>query len=169
MRAPNDEGFTLVELLVVMVLIGVLASVGAYGFTAVQRSLDARGAHREAVADLRRVQALAIGQDVAYCVNFGGSTGTTWTVYRVPGADTGTLSGGFSCTSGTQVSSYKAPGSTTFSNVSFQQRNGSFTTYLLFYARGAASGGAFKIGGGGGSTYTISVDNLTGRVASSGA
>ncbi len=165
----DESGFTLIELMVAMVLFGILASIGTVGFRTVQASLQARGAHRESVTQLRTVQARAVAENTAYCVDFGAATGNSWNVYRVPGGDQGALSAGFTCTSGTKVATYTAPGKTSFSAVSFQQRNGSFTSYGLFYARGAASGGSFKIGGGGASVYTVTVDSLTGRVASSGA
>ena len=166
----RQAGFTLVELLVGMALFGVLAGISTLGLSAVAKSLQARGASRESVSTLRTVQGRAVAEDVAYCVTFGvGATPTTWTVYRVPGADQGVLSAGFTCTSGTAVDTYKAPGGSTFSSIGFAQRNSTTTAYVLFYARGAASGGSFKAGGGGGSTYTITVDALTGRVTSSGA
>lgn len=166
----DDSGFTLVELMIGMVLFGILAGLGTVGFSAVQQSLQARGAHRESVSSLRTVQARSVAENVAYCVSFAsGSAPTTWTVYRVPGADQGALAAGFSCTSGTSIDTYKTPGSTTFSSIAFAQRNSTTTSYILFYARGAASGGSFKVGGGGASTYTVTVDALTGRVTSSGA
>ena len=172
-RTPDsrrEQGFTLVELMIGMVLFGILASLGTLGLSGVQQTLAARGAHRESVSTLRAVQERAVAENVAYCVAFGsGVTPTTWTVYRVPGADQGALSAGFTCTSGTSIDTYKAPGGSTFSSVGFAQRNSTTTAYALFYARGAASGGSFKVGGGGGSTYTITVDALTGRVTSSGA
>ncbi|MBC7677509.1 MAG: prepilin-type N-terminal cleavage/methylation domain-containing protein [Pseudorhodobacter sp.] len=166
----RQSGFTLVELLVGMALFGVLAGISTLGLSAVAKSLDARGASRESVSALRTVQGRAVAEDVAYCVTFGaGATPTNWTVYRVPGADQGALSAGFTCTSGTAIDTYKAPGGSTFSSIGFAQRNSTTTAYVLFYARGAASGGSFKVGGGGGSTYAITVDALTGRVSSSGA
>ena len=170
MDTKDNDGFTLVELLVAMVLFGVLSTVATAGFSAVQKSLDARGAHRENVSNLRVLQARAVAEDVAYCVAFGaGATPKTWTAYRVAAADQGVLPAGYTCTSGTVVDTYTTPGSTTFSNIAFAQRNGLTTPYVLFYARGAASGGTFKVVGGGAPTYTITVDALTGRVTSSGA
>ncbi len=171
MRPPADsveQGFTMVELLVAMALFGVLAAMGTAGFSATQKTLQARGAHRESVTQLRTVQSRAVAENTAFCVDFGGATTTSWKVYRVPGADSGALAAGFSCTSGSLAGTYAAPGRTGFSAVAFTQRNGTTTSYALFYARGSASGGSVKVGGGGGSTYTITVDGLTGRVTSTG-
>lgn len=164
-----QSGFTLVELLVGMALFGILAGISTLGLSAVAKSLDARGASRESVSALRIVQGRAVAEDVAYCVTFGArATPTTWTVYRVPGADQGALTAGFTCTSGTAIDTYTAPGGSTFSSIGFAQRDSTTTAYVLFYARGAASGGSFNVGGSG-SSYTITVDALTGRVTSSGA
>ena len=168
-RADGEPGFTLVELLVALTVFGILAGLGGTGFSAVQKSLEARGAHREIVSILRTVQARSVAENVAYCVAFSaGATPNSWTVYRVPGADQGSLPGSFSCTSGTSVDAYQTPGATSFSSIAFAQRNGTSTNYVLFFARGAASGGGFMVGGGA-PAYTITVDAVTGRVTSSGA
>lgn len=165
----GDDGVTLIELCVAMLLFGILVAIGTQGLRSTLSRLEARGAHREAVSSLRAVQSKAVAENVAYCVSFAGATTNTWKVYRVPGADRGTLAAGFSCTSGTLVDTYKTPGKTTMTNIAFAQRNGLTTTYLLFYPRGSSSPGTFKVGGGGGTTYTITVDALTSRVVSSGA
>jgi prepilin-type N-terminal cleavage/methylation domain-containing protein len=151
--ARADDGVTLVEVLAVMVILGILAALSGVGLVAVQKSLAARSAHTE---------------DTAFCVDFGSSSTTSWRVWRVAGADQGALSAGFTCSSGSSVATYTTPSGVSFTSPSFQQRDGSFTTYVLFYARGAASGGSVNVGGSGGN-YRVSVDSLTGRVSSSGA
>lgn len=168
-REDLEGGVTLVEVMVAMVIFGILTSIAVLGLTTVRKQLEARGSQREAVTQLRNVQVRAVAEDVAYCVDFPSATPNAMKVYRVPGADLGALPSGFQCSSGTSVSSYTAPGQATFSNVSFQQRDGSVSRFVLFFTRGAASPGSFSLGGGGGKTYQISVDGLTGRVASSGA
>jgi prepilin-type N-terminal cleavage/methylation domain-containing protein len=166
--ARADDGVTLVEVLAVMVILGILAALSGVGLVAVQKSLAARSAHREAVTQLRNVQARSVAEDTAFCVDFGSSSTTSWRVWRVAGADQGALSAGFTCSSGSSVATYTTPSGVSFTSPSFQQRDGSFTTYVLFYARGAASGGSVNVGGSGGN-YRVSVDSLTGRVSSSGA
>lgn len=168
MPRARDEGFTLIEVMVAMLLAGILGSIAVFGLITVQHQLEARGSHREVTTQIRATQVRSVTEDVAYCVDFGTTPTNVMTTYRVSGADLGVLPAGFACSSGTKTDTYKLPGKTTFSSVSFQQRNGAFTTYALFYARGAASAGSFRVGGGGGNTYTISVDGLTGRVADSG-
>lgn len=167
--AARDSGFTLIEVMVTLVLFGIIATIAAPAYSRHSRAVQQQGAVREIVSTLRNVQERALAEDTAFCVDF---TATTYTAYRVPGADLGVLPGGFTCSgSGTKVAGpFKVQPGTSL-NVSppygFAQRNGATTTYALFYARGAASAGSVVASrDDSAKTYTVSVEGLTSRVAS---
>lgn len=168
LRSRGDAGFTLLELSVAMVIFGVLSTIAVGGFFSLRDANAEKGAHREVISALRSSQTRAVSEGTTYCVDFGSSTvSTSWTVYRVPAAGTGTLAAGFSCSSGTKVSGPEAtPKKTSLTGATFAQRNGADTAYVLFSPRGAASPGSLTVRRSGSTkTYRLVVDALTGRVA----
>lgn len=72
---PTQSGFTLVELIVVLVLAGVLAVVAAPSLFSTG-DFYARGFHDETLALLRYAQKTAIAQRRPVCVTFGATTAT---------------------------------------------------------------------------------------------
>lgn len=175
MRRPTsqDEGFTMVELVVVTLLVGILASIGMYGFVASQKSMAARGTQRELTSNLRALQVRAVGENTAYCVDLGVSGGKTWTVYRLGSTASSTswaMPAGFTCSAanGTAAGTYSAQSSSSISGAAFEQRNGSTTSFAVFYPRGTASAGSVRVTRDGVAKYTLTVDGLTARVSSNG-
>ena len=169
MVSPADDGFTLVELSVAVALFGVLSTIGVYSFRNLQHSLEEQGAQREVVSQLRDAQTRAVAENTAYCVDFGTTPSTSYSMYRVPGADQGPLGASFTCTTGTRLNTYRSQSGTSVSSADFEQRNGVHTTYVLFTARGSASPGSTTITRTSSTkAYTVSVDGLTGRVSSNG-
>lgn len=164
----GDDGFTLIEMLVVMVLGSVLMSIAFFGWRGWQQSLQEQGAQRAVVSLLRDAQVRAVAEDTTYCVDFGSSVSTTTaTVWRVPGDDSGAVA---ACTTGTKGDSWTADSGASVTNAKFVQRDGTTTAFVLFYPRGAASGGTLNVARSGSSkTYSLTVDALTGRVSSSGS
>jgi len=69
-----SHGFTLVELIMVLVLLGVLAIVLVPRINT--RDFDARGFHDDTLALLRYAQKTAIAQRRAVCVTFGPGSAT---------------------------------------------------------------------------------------------
>lgn len=69
----GQQGFTLVELVMVVVLIGVLAVVAAPRIFNTN-DFNARGFHDETLAMLRYAQKTAIAQRRTVCVTFGANT-----------------------------------------------------------------------------------------------
>ena len=166
-RRRSDDGFTLIEVMAAMVIFGVLAAIAVGGIRSMRDANAEQSAHREVISSLRNAQERALSEAVTYCVDFGAPTSTSWSVYRVSGAGTGTLPTTFSCTSGTKVDGpVRLPSQTALTNISFSQRNGADTAFVLFYPRGAASPGSLKVTRtGSDKTYRLVIDALTGRVA----
>src|SRR5205807_844881 len=156
------------EALVVTILMGLIMSIAFFGWRTWQQSLQEQGAQRSVVSLMRDAQVRAVAEDTTYCVDFGSSTSTTTaTVWRVPGDDTGAVA---ACTTGTRVQNWTSDSGTSVTGASFTQRDSTNTAFVLFYPRGAASGGTLNVARSGSTkTYSLTVDGLTGRVSSSGS
>lgn len=72
-RAQNKRGFTMVELITVIVIVGVLAAVAAPRFFD-RGTFDSRGFHDQVISTLRYAQKAAIAQRRLVCVSFPSST-----------------------------------------------------------------------------------------------
>lgn len=89
-RLPGQSGFTLIELIMVIVMVGVLAVFAAPRFSS--NDFNARGFHDETLALLRYAQKSAIAQRRTVCVTFSASSATL----RVD-ADSNAATGVFGC------------------------------------------------------------------------
>lgn len=69
----NQRGFTLVELITIMVIMGILAAVAAPRFFA-RNTFDSRGFYDQTLSTLRYAQKAAIAQRRQVCVAFTAST-----------------------------------------------------------------------------------------------
>jgi len=83
----NTRGFTLVELMVLLAVVGILMSVSAPAFLSYWRVAALRGGAQELATILNRARQLAIAQNTSVCVNqstnkvqfqTGGCGGTVW-------------------------------------------------------------------------------------------
>lgn len=93
-RLPVDRrGFTVTELLVVIAVIGIIATVSAPAFVSYWRAAALKGGAQELATILNRGRSLAIAQNTTVCVKqsaskvqflTGGCSGTVWTG---PGTD----------------------------------------------------------------------------------
>lgn len=99
-QRSSRSGYTLVEMLTVVAIIGILSLIGIPAFMNFQRANSFRSAMRQVSTDLRAARAMAIQQAFDVRVEFQtGSTaakeyrffssrdnGTTWTALRLRGA-----------------------------------------------------------------------------------
>ena len=154
----GDRGFTLVETLVVVVLMGVAATIAVGGFQAYSKSAEHSGTRNDVVSALRAAHQRALAEATVYCVRFDAS-GKTWTTYRGT-CSAGTPVKGPEDVEGAQIS---------LADVSFLHADGTpGSRDVEFTARGTASKGSLKVVRAGSSkTYTVSVEGLTARVSSS--
>lgn len=155
---PGDRGFTLVELLVVVVLMGVAATIAVTGFQSYARSAEHSGTRNDVVSALRAAHQRALAEATVYCVRFA-ADGKSWSTYRG------------SCATGAVV---KGPedvesGQVSLTAVNFTRADGTTGSRdVEFTARGTASKGSLQVVRAGSSkTYTVSVEGLTARVSSS--
>lgn len=99
MNKRPEQGFTLVELSVVVALIGIISTIAVLGTANLVRSSRLAGASSTLVADLRYARSLATTQRTNY--NIGFSSGR-YSVFRASTADTvlrRTLPPGVACSS----------------------------------------------------------------------
>ncbi len=66
----SGAGFTFIELLIAISVIGILAIVAIPGFRAFQPTLQLSGISRELISDLRYAQQITVTEQVEYCVVF---------------------------------------------------------------------------------------------------
>jgi prepilin-type N-terminal cleavage/methylation domain-containing protein len=70
----NSCGFTLVEILTAIGIIGVLVLIGIPAFRAYQPNLQLNGAVRNLVTDIRYAQQLAVTEQIDHGIHFSSST-----------------------------------------------------------------------------------------------
>lgn len=151
-----DDGMTLIEVLVAMVIFGMLAVFSTTGWVHYVRAQELRRSADEVTAVLRNAQELALSEAATYCVTFGTDNRSYVMTKYACGA------------AGTQVGSTLRTVSSrvTFGSAAFTQPDGTVTRGVQFTMRGSASPGSVTLQRQGSSkTYTISVEGLTGRVS----
>lgn len=151
----RDSGYTLVEVLVVMSLMGIVMAIAVSGWSSWAQSRAHSGAASEIQGVMRQAQQRAITEGLASCVLFDTSA-DTYTVYRGRCTDTTKVkvSGPFS-TSGVSIV-----------DPAFTSTAGTSTVGASFYGRGTGSPGSVEITREGSTkVYRVSVEGLTGRVS----
>ena len=152
----RDDGFSLIEMLVVLAIIGIMATLTITSYHGYRLSQLHRGQTREVVSVLRNMQLRAVTEETTYQCAFD-TAAKTIKFYR-----TGTYP-----PTTAVVKTYSLDANLAFANVSFTHSSGSIpATQCFFYARGSADGGTLQITRTGSSkVYNIAVESLTGRVS----
>jgi prepilin-type N-terminal cleavage/methylation domain-containing protein len=153
----TDDGFTMIELVVVMLIAGVLSSIGIFGFINWQRTAQQQGSASELVSTLRTASERAISEGRTYCVDL--SSATTYSLWR------------YSCTTatGSQIAGpFKAQSKVTLAATNTLPATAACQTghkCVYFYPRGTAVPTAVSVASSVRSrVYTVHVEGLTARV-----
>lgn len=158
--ARKDEGFSLIELLVVMSLMAIMSTIAMSSYKGYDKTQDHRGATREVVGILRNTQVRAVAEATTYQCQF---TTKELRIYR-DGAVPPTT---------TPVRTYTLAEPRFTGNLEFvtTSPNGflhpdGLKTSCLFYARGSGTSGVMQVRRlDSGVTYDITLEGLTARVA----
>lgn len=164
MSLAREDGFSLIEMIVVMFLMAILGTISLTSFRSYNRAQDHKGAVREAVALLRNAQVRSVSEAVTYQVVF---TSDSLKVYRDSPA--------VPPSSSRLVKTYLLTESRFASNLRFlaaspdgcvQSGGGSVLPNCFFYPRGSSTPGTIKVQRiDSGRIFTLSIDGLTGRVS----
>lgn len=161
----DAAGFTLVELLVVMVIGGVLFSLGTFSFLKYRQNGEQRGSVQELVSVLRTASEQAISEGRTYCVALDNAMPTTanrsYSVWRKACTTAG--GGTLVLTRTTQSSAVSLAASVTTPTPA--PACATATACIYFYPRGTALPASVIVSSSARSkTYTIRVEGLTARV-----
>ena len=153
----GDGGFTLVELIVVMALLGLMMMVTVAGWRSWSRSNEQAGAARALQSILRGAQQQAVTEGRSMCVTFD-TAADTYTVYR----------GRCDDSARTRV---RGPIDTDSSSVDledprFTSENGTAESAVTFRPTGSAWPGQVEVTrSGSDKVYRLRGDGITGRVS----
>ena len=153
----HDQGFTLVEVLVVMALMGLMMAIAVSGWASWARASEQQGTAREIQSALRDAQQHAVMEGRSMCVWFD-TAADTYTVYR----------GRCDDASKVQVRGPLATGSprVVLSAPAFTASDGSSYPGVTFRPTGSAWPGQVQVRrDGSAKVYTVSVEGMTGRVS----
>lgn len=162
--SAGESGFTLLEMVVVMSILGVVMAMGVFGFTNWRDTAQQQGTADELVSSLRNASTRAISEGRTYCVEIAADR-RSYRQWRV------------TCGTGTQVSSSTpAQGSavTLDATVPFPASSPlpasavcpATSKCLYFYPRGTAIPAQVVVRSSARTTttYTVRVEGLTARV-----
>lgn len=151
-RLVHDErGFTLVETLVGMMIMGVALGIAVGATSSWSRAREHSGSAQEIVSLLRQAQQKALTEATSYCVTLDSET--TYSMRR------GTCA---AATTKGPIETY-APAVTL--SGTFTQSDGTAASQIVFTPRGTASPGTLTVSRDGEDPIDIEVEGLTGRVA----
>lgn len=150
-----DQGFTMIELLVSLSILGVMTALAVSGWSGYARSNEHSGTRSDIVSALRAANMRALAEAKPYCVTFDVAA-ATWSTRRLSCA--GVVVKGPEQVEGPQIA---------LAGAGFLQPDGTTQPQVLFTPRGTGSKGSLKVTRSGSSkVYVVSVEGLTGRVSS---
>lgn len=147
----TETGFTLIELMIVVGLIGILSTVAVYSWQGYRNNNNLRTAARDIATDISNLKLRAVSEGVNYRITFS-TASNNYLIER------GTSAGAPYTT--VQTKSPTAFG--TGSGLSIYSANFAGGPQVLFYTRGTISPGTVILRNSKGSQATITT-NITGR------
>ena len=152
---PSDEGYTLIELMVVMAMAAVLLALAVMGVARWAEAEAQAGSARTLQTVLRQAQVRAVTEGVSVCVDFDTAAGE-YRVYRYA-CDTTPLE--------PIIGPFELAADQAFGVVEFSSPDGSSFSGVTFKPSGTAWPGSVTVNrAGSGKEYRIDVEGLTGRV-----
>lgn len=162
----SEEAFTLLELLVVMVLIGLMAAVVAPGIGHSLVNLQLKTVTREISASLRYARSSAVAEKWNYLARFDLEPGRL-TIARINETEEKeVLESTDQDHANEKEKTYEWPKTITLKNLALEEKanqEGSFD--IAFFPNGSSSGGEFLISNERGWNFRISIDFITGLVS----
>jgi prepilin-type N-terminal cleavage/methylation domain-containing protein len=156
----RDEGFTLVELMMTMIIAGILMAIGMFTFANYLKMSQQRGSAREVVSLFRTASERAISEGRTYCVDIAPGGRSTIT-YRYTCDPASVVAGT------TKTQSAKVTVSAAVTNPSPPPACPTSHQCVYFYPRGTATPTTATIASTArAKTYTVTVEGLTARVYS---
>ena len=158
----DSAGFSLVELLVVTVLIGIIGGAGLTALKGYTRNADVDGSAADVVSALRTTAQRSVTEGRTYCVRFD-TAANTFTVYRSSCSSTSTQ----------VVAPVRTRGPAVLVNPTFTPANSvrdvcqTAGACAYFYPRGTGSPGQVVVRRPGGRAITVTIEGLTSRVVRS--
>ncbi len=153
----RDRGFTLVEAMVTVVLLGAVMAIAVGGYRSWAFAHEQSGAARTLQSALRQAQQRAVTEGTSACVTFDVAT-DTFTVYRGACDNAAKSKVDGPVRTGSNRVHLEAPAFTTPS--------GTPTAGVTFTARGTAWPGQVRVTRDRSTkSYVLSVEGLTGRVS----
>jgi len=154
----GQEGFTLVELMVTMVIAGVLATIGSAGVFNWRNTSEHQGSAQEVVSQLRNAAERSVSEGRTYCVDL--SPTRTYSLWRYSCGSLGTSVDGVRKTQSSRVT---LESSVTLPSPTPACPGGDKCVY--FYPRGTATPATILVKSSARSkVYTVHVEGLTARV-----
>lgn len=165
-RLAPDAGFTLIEMVVVMSILGTLMSIGTFGFLNWKNTAQQQGTADEVVSALRNASTRAVSEGRTYCMAFA-ADGRSYTAWRSAcSSSTGTQVAAPTRVQGNDVTlATTVPFPSTAAMPSPAPACPAAHSCLYFYPRGTAIPAQVVVSSTARSkTYTIHVEGLTARV-----